>query len=110
MREQGVKDMGGMDERVTRALERKPAVKVPEGFAARVAGLVPARRAVALPKARYGLLAARICVAVLLPAVMAVAMRWGGRTVPGALVEWVLCGELIGLAMWLGGMWRAAES
>jgi hypothetical protein len=110
MREQGMKDAGEMDERLTRALERKPAVDVPDGFAARVAGLVPMRQAVALPRARYGLMAARICVAALLLAVMVVATRWGGRTVSGVVVEWVLCGELIGLAMWLGGMWKPAES
>jgi hypothetical protein len=41
---------------------------------------------------------------------MVAAMRSGGRTVSGVVVEWVLCAELIGLAMWLGGMWRAIES
>jgi hypothetical protein len=110
MQEQRMNDGDAMDERLTRALERKPEVEAPDGFAARVAGLVPVRRAVALPKARYGLMAARVGAAVLLLAVMVVAMRSGGRTVSGVVVEWVLCAELIGLAMWLGGMWRAIES
>ena len=114
MQDERMSDVDSMDERLTRALERKLAVDVPAGFAARVAGQVPGqvpvRRAVAVPTARYGLLAARIGMAVLLLALVVVAMRFPGRTMFGVALEWILCAELAGLAIWLGGMWKPMES
>jgi hypothetical protein len=83
---------------------------VPAGFAARVAGQVPVRRAVAVPTARYGLLAARIGMGVLLLALVVLAMRSTGRTIFGVVLEWILCAELAGLAAWLSGVWRPMES
>jgi hypothetical protein len=110
MQHERMSDVDSMDERLTRALERKPAVDVPAGFAALVAGQVPVRRAFAVPTARYGLLAARIGMGVLLLALVAVAMHSTGRTVFGVALEWILCAELAGLAAWLGGMWKPMES
>jgi len=86
--------------RLTRALENKPEVTVPAGFAARVASQVPARRAVAISPARYGLLATRIGMAVLFLALFVVAMRASDRI--AVTMEWVLCAELAGLAVWYG--------
>jgi len=103
-------DMDSMEERLTRALERKPAMDVPAGFAARVAGQVPVRRAVTVPVARYGLLMVRISVGVLLVALMVVAMHSAGHTMVRLALEWILCAELAGLATWLGGMWEPVES
>jgi hypothetical protein len=103
-------EVDSMEERLTRALERKPKVDVPAGFAARVAGQVPVRRAFAVPAARYGLLAARIGMGVLLLALVVVAMHFPGRTMFGVALEWILCAELAGLAIWLGGMWKPMES
>jgi hypothetical protein len=103
-------EVDSMEERLTRALERKPKVDVPAGFAARVAGQVPVRRAFAVPAARYGLLAARIGMGVLLLALVVVAMRFPGRTMFGVALEWILCAELAGLAIWLGGMWKPVRS
>lgn len=110
MQKQRMNDGDSMDERLTRALERKPAVVVPAGFAARVAGQVPVRKAVAMPTVRYGLLTAQIGMGVLLLALVMVAMHSAGRTVFGVVVEWVLCAELVGLAVWLSGMWKPMES
>ena len=110
MQDERMSDVDSMDERLTRALERKPAVDVPAGFAARVAGQVPVRRAVAVPTARYGLLAARIGMAVLVVALVVLAMRHADGTVFGITVEWILCAELVGLAAWLGGVWKLTES
>jgi hypothetical protein len=109
MQEPRMNDGDPMDELLTGALERKPAVDVPAGFAARVAGQVPMRRAVAVQTARYGLLAAWIGMGVLLLA-LAVAMHSGGRTVFGIGVEWVLCAELAALAAWLSGVWKPIKS
>ena len=110
MQEPRMNDGDPMDELLTRALERKPAVDVPAGFAARVAGQVPMRRAVAVPAARYGLLAARIGLGVLLLALVVAATRSAGRTVFGIGVEWVLCAELAALAAWLSGVWKPIKS
>ena len=110
MRDERMSEVDSMEERLTRALERKPKVDVPAGFAARVAGQVPVRRAFAVPAARYGLLAARIGMGVLLLALVVVAMRFPGRTMFGVALEWILCAELAGLAIWLGGMWRPVRS
>ena len=110
MQSELMSDVDSMGERLTRALERKPAVEVPAGFGARVAGRVQVRRAVAVPTARYGLLAARIGMGVLLLALVVVAMRFPGRTMFGVALEWILCAELAGLAIWLGGMWKPMES
>jgi hypothetical protein len=110
MRDERMSEVDSMEERLTRALERKPKVDVPAGFAARVAGQVPVRRAVAVPTARYGLLAARIGMAVLVVALVVLAMRHADDTVFGITVEWILCAELVGLAAWLGGVWKLTES
>ena len=100
-------DVGeAIDRRVADVLERVPAVNIHADFAARVAGQVPARGAVAVRGSRYGWMAARICVAVLLIAIVAVAMRASDRRTINIALEWILCGELVGLSMWMGGVWR----
>lgn len=100
---------GVMDGRLTSALEMRPAVAVPVGFAARVAGQVPVRRAIAVPSARYGLLAARIGLGALLLALVVVAMRSVGHSVFTTTTEWILCAEMVGIAVWLSGLWRPAH-
>jgi hypothetical protein len=35
-----------------------------------------------------------------------VAMRSAGRSALGIALEWVLCGQVVGLSLWLGG-WRS---
>ena len=102
MHEQRMNDV--LEERVVQALERVPEVRIPVGFAARVAGQVPERRAFAVRPARYGLMTMRISVVVLVLALAAAAMHSGGRSVFGIVLEWVLCAELVALALWLGGV------
>jgi hypothetical protein len=116
MREQGMMDWDtGIDEvdtRVARALELKPEVKIPVGFAARVAAQAPVRRAVALRPARYGRMAMWAALALLVVALVAMGTRPGLRTEFGLWMEWILCAELIGIALWLGGVRisRAADA
>jgi len=95
--------MDALEERMVRALERVPEVTIPADFAARVAGRLPVRRAIAVTPARYGLLAMRICMALLVLALVVVAMHSGARSVFGIVLEWVLCAELVALAMWMSG-------
>ena len=93
-----------LEERVVQALERVPEVRIPVGFAARVAGQVPERRAFAVRPARYGLMTMRISMAVLVLALVVVAMLTTERSIYGVALEWVLCAELVALALWLGGV------
>jgi hypothetical protein len=109
MQRERVNDGDSITERLTRALERKPAVEAPAGFAARVAQQVPARRAVTLTPARYGRRTMWVGMAVLVLAVMVVATRWTGSRDFGTALEWVLCTELVALAAWLGGVWEPIE-
>jgi uncharacterized membrane protein len=106
MHEQRMRDVNdAVEDRLTRALERVPEVTIPTGFAARVAAQVPKRREMAARPARYGWMAMRISMAVLVIALVAVAMHMGQRSsVFGITMEWMLCAELVGLAVWLGGV------
>ncbi len=105
MHEQQLSDGTDMlEERVTRTLERIPEVTIPAGFAARVAALVPKRREFVAKPAHYGLLVMRVSMALLVIALMAVAMLAGGRNVFGIALEWVLCAELVALALWMSGV------
>ena len=100
---------GAMEVRLTRALEWKPEVQVPMDFAARVAGQLPMRRPVAVTRARYGLIAMRIAMGVLVVALVAMSMRPAAHTVFGIAMEWVLCAQLAGLVTWQSGAWRFSE-
>jgi len=105
MHEQRMRDgMDALEERVVRELERVPEVTIPAEFAARVAGRLPVRRAFTARPARYGLMAMRTSMAVLVLALVTVAMHAGGRSVFGLALEWVLCAELVALALWMGGV------
>jgi hypothetical protein len=90
---------------IVRALDVKPEVSVPDGFAARVARQLPARSRVAVTPAHYGWIAMRIGIALLLVALVAVAMRFASHSAVGIALEWILCGEVVGLSLWLGG-WK----
>jgi hypothetical protein len=93
-----------MDRRVVRALEKAPGVEIPADFAARVVGRLPEWRAVAVTPTRYGLNAMRISMAVLVLALVVLGMRSADHGVFGVALEWILCGQLVVVAMWLGGV------
>ena len=111
MHQQRMKDATyELDERIVRALERAPDVTVPAEFAARVAGRLPERRAFAVRPARYGLMAMRISMAALVIALLLVAMYAGQRgNVVARSMEWLLCIELVGLAVWQGRVYKLFE-
>ena len=98
--------MDALDDRIVGALEAKPEVSIADRFAARVASRLPARSGVVVTPARYGRMAVRIGIALLLAALVVVAMRSAGRSALGIALEWVLCGQVVGLSLWLGG-WRS---
>jgi len=85
---------------VTRALEQAPNVTIPADFAARVAAQVPVRPLVRCGFRAMGCWRRRLAWACwYLPWCMA--MHSTGRGVFGIALEWVLCAELVALAVWL---------
>lgn len=99
-----IKASDAMDRHVVRALERAPEFDVPVGFAARVVGQIPERSAAATTTVRYGPIATWISMAVLVLALVALGMRAADRTTFGVALEWILCVQLVGVAMWLSGV------
>ena len=87
-----------LDVRIERALERRPAVTVPADFAARVASRAPAVRA-ASP--RYGMIAMQAAMVLLVAGLVGVSRD---RSAVGVAMQWVLCAELAGLAVWRWGL------
>ncbi|WP_213805049.1 hypothetical protein [Granulicella sp. dw_53] len=92
------------ERRVVRALERQPAVRIPAGFAARVASQAPVRIAAtaAVRRTRYGFGMVWVGMVLLLVAMLGLAPRAGAGSAVWVGLEWVLCGQFILLAMWSG--------
>jgi hypothetical protein len=93
-----------LEDRLLYALERKPVWTVPDDFAARVARRLPGRSAAPAIRRRYGLLAMKVAMAVLLAALLAVARRPDLHGTVAITVEWILCGQLAALAVWYSGV------
>lgn len=91
-----------LERRIVGALETAPAVTIAEDFAARVRAKLPARQAVSVTQTRYGRNAMWAAVGVLLVALLAMAMHGAERSVVGVMLEWILCGEFVLLAVGLG--------
>lgn len=109
MRNEGMNPEGAaltkLDQRLIRSLEVRPVAQIPEGFAARVAGQVPARRPVLLTPTHYGRNAMVTCMVVLAVAMLTLALRNGERTPLELALESFVCAQFVAFAMWLGG-WR----
>jgi hypothetical protein len=95
-----------LEMRMLRALEARPQVSVPPEFAPRVAGRVPARRVASLTPARYGMIATRAAMAVLVVALVAVSVHSSNRSPIAVAVEWILCAQLVALTLWRSGAWK----
>jgi hypothetical protein len=93
-----------LDQRLIRALEAAPEVRIPVDFAARIAGQVPATRPVSLTPTYYGYTAMLIGMLIALVAMVAVALHTAGRSTFG-LPESLLFALFLALAVWFGG-WR----
>jgi hypothetical protein len=104
--------MAELDARLVRALEARPMVTIPEGFAARVVAQVPARREgvrlavrgdVALTPRHYGRNAMVTCMVVLGVALL-VAFSMNGVAVPMMVqvTVWILYAQFLGLVVWFG--------
>jgi hypothetical protein len=90
-----------LDARVIRVLEGVPEVRVPADFAARVAGMVPARQVAATVRVtRFGYKAMAGSMVVLLLAMVLLAPQTMGHGAMGVVLEWTLCGQFVLLALW----------
>jgi hypothetical protein len=97
-----------LDLRIVQALERAPAVRIPEDFAARVAASIPARTvqlrqarpAGAAPTRRAAYVAAVVCLLVLAAAMLALAPHSAQRVFYQVL-ECLLAGQFCLLAAWV---------
>ncbi len=97
---------GYEDERITRALETAPDVLVPEDFALRVSARMPAEgkpvREFVPAASRVGSAVSFVALALLAVVMLALA-PWASSTGRGTLIalDWVLCAEFVGLAVWM---------
>jgi hypothetical protein len=90
-----------LDERIVRALEKAPAPRIPVDFAARVVNALPAKRPVSLTPTYFGHYAMLISMVVLLGALLFLSPHTSGGSVLGLTLQWMLCAQFIGLAVWL---------
>jgi hypothetical protein len=91
-----------LDQRIVRALEAAPQLRIPADFAARVASQLPASRPVSLTQTHYGNKAVLIVMVATLVAVVTLALRAATAPASVGLVESLLCTEFIALAVWFG--------
>jgi hypothetical protein len=106
---QTVTEADRLDQRLTHALETAPDPQVPADFAARVATLLPARRPVSLTPTHYGHYSMLASVVILMAALLVLAPRTTDRSVLELSLQWLLCAQFIGLAVWLSTR-RRSES
>jgi hypothetical protein len=100
------------DARIALELERAPDLSrsIPSDFAARVAGKVPQRKAVALPRStHYGRTLMAASLVVLLIALVVLAMRGFADSAIGLGVEWCLCVQFLAIAVWMGTRFRRSS-
>jgi hypothetical protein len=92
-----------LDARIVRALEKSSdaASFIPDDFATRMAGRVPARRTISLRPTYYGRNLMLISMVVLVVVLLALAVGSRDHSALGVVLDWCLCGQLIALAVWL---------
>lgn len=100
-----------LEQRIADALERAPAVRVPEDFARRVMAQVPERGAwragVQVPKAGWA--AAVVCLVAMLVALVVLAPRASGSGLFPMAMVWVLCVQFCVVAAWVAVRGAAGE-
>lgn len=100
-----------LDERIVRELERVPDLSssISADFAARVAARVPARRVVTETPTRYGRAVMWVSLAALFIVLLVLAGLGLGRSALGVAIEWCLCAQFLGIAVWMA-IYRRRES
>ncbi len=90
-----------LDAHILAALETSPRIAVPPGFAARVAGQLPPRPPVVLSPRRYGLIAAAVCVLIVLALMQAFARTSLSSSLCSLVIESILCVQFVLLTVWI---------
>jgi hypothetical protein len=90
-----------LEKKIVLALEARPRLEIPVGFAARVAQQLPPRPVVVLTPTRYGYRAAVGCVLALMALMLVFAHRAAGTSVLWISIEWTFCVQFALLAIWL---------
>jgi hypothetical protein len=92
-----------MEQRLTRALEARPAVEIPADFASRVARQLPERRPISLTPTHYGRKAMVVCM-VMLGVALLIAFALHGVAVSPVVqvIGWILYAQFLGLVVWFG--------
>jgi len=90
-----------LEVRIEQALERRPAVKIPADFAARVATKAQAQRVAEVTTPQYGMLAVQGAMVLLVAGLVGLSRD---RSTVGVALQWMLCAELAGLAVWRWGL------
>ena len=96
-----------LDAKIVQTLEMQPNVAIPDGFAARMASQVPARRpaarrAVLLRRTHYGLKAMAASLIALAIMLIALVANHFGHTAVGQVMEWIIYSQFLLLAVWFG--------
>jgi hypothetical protein len=94
-------EMARLDQRLIHALEAAPEAQAPADFGARVVSRLPARRSVSLTRTHYGYYAMLISMVILLATLLLLAPQTAGRSIFELTLQWLLCAQFIGLAVWL---------
>jgi hypothetical protein len=94
-------EMARLDQRLIHALESAPKVQAPADFAARVVSRLPARRSVSLTRTHYGYYAMLVGMVILLATLLLLAPQTADRSMFELTLQWLLCAQFIGLAVWL---------
>lgn len=102
--------MRKLDAEVVQALERRPRVEIPEGFAARVA-LQAAALCVQAPVRvpRFGTAAVVVGAALSAAAMLLLAPRTTGHDPFWMALQWLLCAQFCALTAWLGASRQETE-
>jgi hypothetical protein len=93
---------GEIDARLVRALETRPEMSIPADFAARITRQLPERPPVLLTPRYYGRNAMVICMVILVAALLALALHSGSNSPLWVALEWIVCAQIVSLAVWLG--------
>jgi len=90
-----------LEAKITLALETAPAISVPSGFAARIAGQLPPLTIATVTPRRYGRSVAMVCMCLLLALILIVAHRATGTSLLWSSIEWIFCIQFALVSVWL---------
>lgn len=94
-------EVKALDARISRALERTPAISIPENFAAMVASSLPVRSFPEVKTTHYGRNAAVLCFPLLLVALLLLAPATAKGSAMMICLQWMLGFQFALIASWI---------